>query len=400
MILPNYKEIITRETDRQTFRKIIFDKIWVKIYGNAKYSYTELKIYINSGCRRRNVDLSTYINSINDYLVSHPCYKKYKDKVVNLFDLNCIRSLEFKGLKFNSNEFQIIKNKYPNLYSIGTDNCTIYKEASIGCLGCDYYDNNSYVMSLDSFDLFSGNKIELCQTHILNMNENVLHLNNVCTNFNRVDIDYERFFLTTDAPNMRKIIINGNNILNDKDLLFISGFYNLESVEARAILSNYEQLEKLERLRRIDGVRIFNEKALENARKKRERVYQIISDSNESEERKKCYLMTQRMIIQNEYQELRHKLYIERLERVKWDDKISRNDLEQIKKELEEISNMPREKRRDISREKQNHTLFDSMNALEFDRHENDEKYVLTNSHLFDIDDGIDCYVNQNKIIL
>jgi replicative superfamily II helicase len=110
--------------------------------------------------------------------------------------------------------------------------------------------------------------------------------------------------------------------------------------------------------------------------------------------------MTQRMIIQNEYQELRHKLYIERLERVKWDDKISRNDLEQIKKELEEISNMPREKRRDISREKQNHTLFDSMNALEFDRHENDEKYVLTNSHLFDIDDGIDCYVNQNKIIL
>jgi hypothetical protein len=194
---------------------------------------------------------------------------------------------------------------------------------------------------------------------------------------------------------MRKIKINGNNILNDNDLLFISGFYNLESVEIKAILSSYEQLEKLEKLREIRGVFISDEKELENTRKKR----QIISDSNESEKRLKNYLMGQRMFIQNEYQELRHRLYISRLERVKWEEKFSLNDLKKIRKELEDISNMSIEQRRDISREKQEQTLFDSLNGLEFDKPESDEEYVLVNSRLFD-NDGIDYYVKQHKIIL
>jgi hypothetical protein len=109
--------------------------------------------------------------------------------------------------------------------------------------------------------------------------------------------------------------------------------------------------------------------------------------------------MGQRMFIQNEYQELRHRLYISRLERVKWEEKISLNDLKKIRKELEDISNMSIEQRRDISREKQEHTLFDSLNGLEFDMPESNEEYVLVNSHLFD-NDGIDYYVKQHKIIL
>jgi hypothetical protein len=395
MILPNYKEIIIRETEWGTDRKIIFDKIQVMIYGDAKYPRTDIKFSINSGCRRRNINLSTYINNINDYLVSHPCYKKYNNRIVNVFDFSCIKRLNFQGLKFRSDEFQIIKNKYLNVSLVKTDNCTIYKEASIGCLNCTYHDNKSYIMSLDSFNGFSGDRMDLYQTHILNMNENVLHLNNVCTNFTGVDIDYERFFLTTDAPNMRKIKINGNNILNDNELLFISGFYNLESVEIKAILSSYEQLEKLEKLREIRGVFISDEKELENTRKKR----QIISECNESEKKLKNYLMGQRMFIQNEYQELRHRLYVSRLERVKWEEKFSLNDLKKIRKELEGISNMSIEQRRNISREKQEHTLFDSLNGLEFDKPESDEEYVLVNSRLFD-NDGIDYYVKQHKIIL
>lgn len=47
-----------------------------------------------------------YINAINDYFISHPVYKKYKNRVVNLFDFSCVSFLDFKGLKFSSNEFQ------------------------------------------------------------------------------------------------------------------------------------------------------------------------------------------------------------------------------------------------------------------------------------------------------
>ena len=77
MILPNYEEIIIKDTKVSTHRIIKFDKLSVRIYGDARYSKTDINYSINLGCRRRNIDLSVYINSINDYFISHSVYNLY-----------------------------------------------------------------------------------------------------------------------------------------------------------------------------------------------------------------------------------------------------------------------------------------------------------------------------------
>ncbi len=400
MILPKYEEIIINDKHETTRRIIKFDKLSVMIYGDAKYSLTELKYSINSGCKRRNIDLSRYIKAINDYLVSHPVYKKYKNKLVNLYDFNNVKSLDFSGLKFSSYEFQIIKNKYPNIFSVNTKKCTIYKEALIGCLTCHYYDDSSDIMSLDSFNGFSGESISLNQSHIINMNKNVLHLNNILIKLRGIHFNYEHFFLTTSAPNLQKIEIHIKPVLKDKDLLFISGLYNLESVQIFAILSNYEQLQKLEKLRELRYVFCSNENELETTKNKRIKIYEKLLSSNATEDQLQNYLMMQRMIIQNKFQDLRHKLYVSRLERVKWENKISTKELEKIREELIFISNMSIENHKNISREKKKYTNFDSMQGLDFDyTPDNDEEDILIDSRPFE-NGGIKYYIKRKKLIL
>lgn len=400
MILPNCKEIIISDKD-PTHRLIKFDKLSVRIFGDAKYSRTKIKYFINKGCKRRNIDLSIYINAINDYFISHPLYKKHKNKIVNLYDFNNIRWIAFEGLKFNSNEFQIIKKTYPNILSIETTRCTIYKEALIGCLTCNYYDESSDIMSLDSFNGFSGETISLNQSHIVNMNKNVLHLNNALMELNRIHFNYEYFFLTTSAPNLRKIEIHTRPFLNDKDLLFISGFYNLESVKIGAILSSYDQLKKLEKLRELRYVFCSDERELLAIKKRRKNIYEELLTRNLTEKQLKNYLMMQRMIIQNKYQDLQHKLYIPRSERVKWANKISTNELEKIREELIFISNMPIKKRKNLSQEeKKEYTIFDTMHGLAFDYiPDNENEDILIESRPFE-DGGIKYYIRRKKLIL
>lgn len=289
---------------------------------------------------------------------------------------------------------------YPNIISVRTINCSIYKEASIGALSCNYYDQNSDIMSLDSFDGFSGESISLEKSNIINMNKNVLHLNNIITSLNKININYELFFLTTSAPNLKKIEINGKRILNDKDLIFISGFYNLESIKINAILSSYNELQKLEKLRELRDVFCLNERVLEKTKNKREKFYKELLNRNLTEKQLQNYLMHQQMIIQNQLQDLLHKLYVPRLERVKWENKIYENDIMKIKEELIIISNMQVDKRKNIAREKKEYTLFDSLNGLDFDyTSNNNEDEVLVNSNPFS-SDGIDYYVKRKKLIL
>lgn len=151
------------------------------------------------------------------------------------------------------------------------------------------------------------------------MNRNVLHLNNKLISLSKVKFDYEYFFLTTPAPNMQKIEIHTRPLLNDLNLLFISGFYNLESVYISAILFSYEQLDKIERLKELRYVFCGDDKELEII-KKRARIYEKIKNDNGTAKQLKNYLMMQKMIIQNNFLGL-HKLYIPRLERVKWGKK-------------------------------------------------------------------------------
>lgn len=403
MILPKYEEVIN-DTRSELVRKIIFDKVFVRIYGSAKYGRTEIKFFINPGCRRRNVDLSRYISAINDYFVSHPFYGEDKGKVVKLTDFSCVKFLYFIGLKFSSNEFQLINDSYPNIMFVDTIRCTIYKEALIGCLKCNYYDYCSDIISLDSFDGISSEVISLDNSNIINMNKRVLHFNNICTKFSDVDIDYEKFFLTTVAPNMRKLEINRRPYLRDNDLLFISGFYNLESVDIGAFVSSYKQFEKLEKLREIAHIYCVDEESLAKLELKSqgEKFYQELLHKNVGDDVLRGHFMAKRLSIQNNYQDFLHKIYVPQLERVKWENKISINDLERIKEELISISTMSSSMRKKISVDEKESTFFDQLHGLDFDRNaykDNDDVVLVNSGSLFD-DDGIDYYVKSKKIIL
>lgn len=147
---------------------------------------------------------------------------------------------------------------------------------------------------------------------------------------------------------MRKIEIYEKHLLTDKNLLFISGFYNLESIQIGAILLSHEQLERLEKLRELRCIFCSNETELEEIKKKHKESYQKLIASNAFDVRLKNYLMMQRMFIENNYQDLLRRLYVLCIERVKWENKISTKEFAEIRDALIEISKMSRVERKNI----------------------------------------------------
>lgn len=403
MILPSYQEVITSNTKGGTSRKLIFDKLCVFIYSDAKHKKTELFYSINPGCKRKNIELSRYITAVNDYLISYPYYGICEGKATNLFDFSCIKYITFTGLKFDSNEFQIIDHCYPNIRLIQTRSCTIYNKALIGCLRCSYNDTSSTIMSLNCLNGFSGDILRLSRTRVSNKDQPILNLLCDILTLEDVNLDYEAFFLKTDAPKMRKLEIlhsKERNFLRTKDLLFISGFYNLEYIDINGVIDNYDPLQKLERLRELRGLVASSKKHLDEVEKKRNDFVIKLKDEQKSEEKIRKYLMTQGMVIEKNQLEFLNRLYTPRLERVKWENKIATNNRKKIQKELIAISNIPEKDRKNISREKKEYTVFDHIHGLVFDQvSDNDDEYRLVNSRPFknSENEGIKYYVKCKK---
>lgn len=233
----------------------------------------------------------------------------------------------------------------------------------------------------------------LDKTHIINMNKNVLNLLHcISLKLNNVNLDYERLFLTTNAPKMQKLDIYKNKHLSSKELLFISGFYNLEYIYIDGTIDNYSQLEKLEKLRELRGIIISNRKELERIKEKRIAYYLKLKENGASEETLENYLTYQYRFIQNKYFDFLHKIYVPRSEKVTWENKIVRNNLEEIKEELISISNMSINKRTNISREISDYN--------EFDIYSTDEEVVLENNSCNPFDYGeFQYYVKNKKIV-
>ncbi len=409
MLLPNYQEVMISNTKKETARKLVFDKLYVRILSNAKNQETELFYYLNPGCKRRNIDLSRYIRAVNDYLISHPYYGTYEKKTTNLFDFAYIKHLTFTRLKFDSDEFQIMNHFYPNIKFICTSGCTIYERAFIGCLRCSFIDTNSTIMSLNQLNGFSGNILRLNETKIRNKKHHTLNLACDVLTLENINLDYEMFFLKTDAPKMRKLEIfqsKKKNLLKTRDLLFLSGFYNLEYIDINGIINHYDSLKKLERLRELRGLMQSNENQLEMVKQKRMELYQKLKENQVAEKEIRNSLMYQGLVLENSQLEFLSKLYTPRLERVKWENKIATNDSERIQRELLAISNMPREIRKNISRERKKYTTFDYIHGLAFDQTpNNEEEYILVDSRPVKIfgdseKEGIKYYVKSKKIVI
>ena len=401
MLFPDYKINIISQNKSQLLYEIIFDKVIVRLYGDAKYKRLEIKIVIKAGYKRRNVNLLEYLKSIVDYLISNNYVGIYEEKCVDLLNPDIVKFLDIKKLKITSGEIEYIKEKFPNLLTLYTINCTIYDRANIGALNCGYIDFKSNITSLDSFNGFSGRYLVFNESNILNNNKNFLHLYNVTLKFDNIDIYYETLLLMLDAPNLRKleIIRPKNKKLSDNDLLFISGLYNLESINIDAIISSMEQIKKLEYLREIKGILLSNPIEMEKIKQINKKYFDIIKSSGASDEVLGNYLMYQSVMFYNKYLDLLNKLHVSRIERVNWENKISLNDLERIRKELIIISKMSYKEKRKISKEVKEVTLKDQLDGLDFDGILTNEEDYIVNSRPFQ-DGGIDYYVKSKKILL
>lgn len=389
-----------------------FEKVLIWFSLNRKYHRLDVYVGRQESCedKGKNIDISYPLMGLIEYLEHNQifCNKDGQTFKKDILQLENIRSITISNLELCEKDCVVLR-LFPKLRWIETKNCIICEDCNLGSLKCNYHDDSSLICNLVSFNGFGGEYFHLRKSKIMHQNKNVLHLNNICTYFDELqNMDYEHFFLTTVAPNMRKLEIKGKTELNDKDLLFISGFYNLESIKIDAVVSNYEQIQRLEKLRKIEWLFCTDEKELESTKEKRKDFATYFG--NKSIEIQKNYLMTQRMAIQNQYQEFFHTLYVPRLERVKWQDKISSYDLEQIKDELETIAKMSRKERKELAREpKKEYNLFDSLNGLWFDKtptlEDEDDCYLVnSNPNPFDPYDekgrkkGIDYYVLKRKI--
>ena len=402
MILPNYEVKVKKDCKSQILLNILFDKVIVILFGDAKYKRVDISFVIKKGVRRRNVDLFKYLYLVNDYLVSNSYFALYKDNAVDLLNHDFVKSISFEGVKISSCEIEYINEHYPNLRDVSTKRCTIYKQANFGVLSCDICrDFNSDIISLDSYNGFSGRSLIFQNSNIINNNSYVLHLNSVLLKMLDVDIDFETFILMLDAPNLRKLeLYFKNGCLSDNDLLFISGLYNLESISVDAVVSSYDQIKKLEKLREVKGILLNDKNEMLKTLKKRRKYYDKMKESNASDDSLNKYLMFQSMLIYNKYLDLLNKLYVKRLDRVEWEEKIKNNDIDFIKNELIRISNMSCKDRKNIAREIKKYNLADSLDDLWFDKVDDDiEDVHMVNSRPFQ-DGGIDYYVKSKKIII
>jgi len=273
--------------------------------------------------------LSLYIREVINFIVENTILVKKDgcDFKCDILKKNNVRSVYFENLKIEDRDIQIINYNFSNLHNFNSRACTYYKDCNLGVLSCDLIDIGSYLYGLDMLNGFSGKVIRLTRTKIKRMNNNFLHINSVILVMRGIDLDFEKFFLTTDAANLRKLCIYRSpkyKKLTDKDLLFISGFYSLESIDIDAFISDYNQIKKLEKLRRIDRIFCVDENKLNQVSNLRKEYVKKFLESGMTESGLKNYLMTQRMLIQNNYQDFFHKLYVPRLERVKWEDKINK----------------------------------------------------------------------------
>lgn len=355
-----------------------FEKILVRISFDRKYRYLYIHIVKEKNVKdkRKKIDVSVGLIGLIDFLKSNQFYFKRKDKPFkeDILKIEKVRQIGFGNLKLCAKDIAIL-SEFKNLQWLETYKCTIYENCNLGSLKCSYRDKSSLICNLNSFNGFAGEFFHLIESRIKNQ-KGVLHLDSVVATFEEVKkINYELFFLTTDAPNLKKIEIKRNPRLKDKELLFIFGFYNLESILIEGNVTSYVQIEKLEKLRRIERLFCTDMQELEIVKKRKE-YYKEINNL----EQRRTYLILQRMFIQNEYQEFFHKLYVPRLERVLWQDKISSYDLEQIKCELQKIASMPRSERKLIAREpiKKEYTVCEIASNLCFDKKMMRKKNVIS----------------------
>lgn len=372
------------------------DQIVIKMFLHYKLHGLDIVLVNRKKYKRKKIDISSYLYEVIKFFREHTCMVPYGKEYIDLFDKSCVKRIQLENLKIEDRDIKMLLN-FKNLRNLRTIKCTFYKNCNLGLLKCDLIDENSDLYSLDSLNGFSGDCISMEKTHIVRMNKHLLHLNNKVLELSKVSMNYELFLLTTDAPNMRRLNIYCFDKLKNSDLLFISGFYNLEGIDIIGVVDNYDQFDKLEKLRKLKYVILSN--INDNRKMIPHELEEKLSDVELAN-----ILCGLRLHAQNKHYQFRHELYVPRLERVKFEGSIYNQSIEEIRQKLLRFYQLDYQSRKNYLREpKKELNIFDEIHDLLFDtvtQPEDDEMYTVANSGgLFD-SNGIDYYVKSKKIII
>lgn len=395
-------------SDRYHSIYLDLERLDAKMFIDSKYNgCVSISITKKNGFKRKNIDLKYAFEIISDFIENASLFleKNYELFSNDYLKRDIVKFIEINNLKIEDKDVQFIKNKFHNLKMFKTENCTYYSNCNIGTLDAELADYSSKIYSLDSLNGSNSKVIKLIRTKFGRMNKNFLHLNCVVLELKNVELDYEKFFLTTDAKNLRSLIIYRYSKilskLNHEDLLFVSGFYNLEKISIEGIVHSYDQIRKLDRLREIDSLYCDNIEELTKIKILREKYVNSLSKKQNFDIAN--YLMHQGVYIQKDHLDYYNKIYVPKIERIKWLDKINTNDLINIKNELLKIDSLLPEARRNISKEIRESNMFDEAYNLNYNIEKTDDNYCLESSKPIPFDDvgsGINYYVKSKKIRL
>lgn len=393
----------------QYIEELDLGKVVIFIFVDTKYKSISVTITRKDKCKRKNIDVTQVIHYISNFIDSNNIFLSEYDELTkkDFFNRKYVRTLKLNGLKINSNDLETIKKGFCELRLLHTRTCTFYSDCNIGILPIQFYAENSIIYSLDSLNGYNGKNMKLYNTYFKRQNRNALHLNCVVLELEKTNIDYEHLLLTTSAPNLRRLDIRDNkNIERDKDLLFISGFYNLEQININGILHDWSQISKLDKLRLVRDLYCDNPKELEKLKKLREQKVADFSENYNFNEKE--YLISQNLHVFNDNLAFYNRLIVSKLERVKWGDKILTKNDDDIKKELIRISRLLPEEKNNIARDKKKNlelqsSLFENcfnLNDIVAETKEKEEQlYQLVSSNVpFSTDEGIEYWVKNTKI--
>lgn len=365
---------------------LYFDKIYIYYIINSKWSYMKLTIdSINREQIKENINLVDYIESFIEYLNNNSYFTRaehnsYKE---DFLSKEHITEISIKNINLDKKSVDFIQNNFKNITFITIYDCIINEGVNLS-----YFSDLQYVCIFDSkinnanfIDYFNGICLDICESTIDNYT-GVLHLLCEKIHLRNVKTNYEKFFLMTSAPKVKKIEISNIENLLHEDLLFISGFYNLEEIKINAKVKNYNELMKLGELKEVNGVSLDSGEG----------------NVNNSEIYKKLQLL-------NKHIDFYNKIKIDRLNLVKWQGKFSNETIGQIKETLEELKKTNNSKINEIQSKGRIDTVDESW-YLRFGyeaKMEDREKFEIidTDTGLFEYkNDGIKYYVLSKKILL
>ncbi|MGE5455816.1 MAG: hypothetical protein ACM3O4_01745 [Ignavibacteriales bacterium] len=383
---PYYEEkvingvIVVKEVHDQQLKE---PHLYIKLKGiKAKYIYGEwynekykkCNLYIEKDFEYDGIDTASIkevIELLNDFIQNNHYYidnnvaeKKiysqddsllYEDKKVDLLEKENVRDIHISNLVIRETDIRIIADSYNNLVRFDTVNCIFDKNVNISLLKTlRYCDEASTFNSLDSFN-YAKCDISLSNTVFLELSQKGLHLDSKRLSLYNINISYNLFFLQTVANNLISLTIKNDNPLNDRDLMFITNFYNLEEIDIYGIINNYEHFYKLDQLKSIgNSLYINSDKELAITQKMRAGVLEFMKSDNPDYFEKKFnlqgYLMFQRMLIEQKYQSFYKKIRVPRISKTKWVDMLG-FDEKRIKEFLERVDKMPYKLRKKIGTE-------------------------------------------------